>query len=93
MARYLKVLGILLCVLGLAGSIASGLAAANDEAYFKAAKAMERYPTNVLYVTEFRMAEPRHMLLIAGAAAAAPIGLVLGSICLGIGALLGRPER
>ena len=39
---------------------------------------------------EFKMAEPRHMLMIAGAFASAPIGLILGSICIGIGALLRR---
>jgi hypothetical protein len=44
----------------------------------------------VLYTTELKIAEPRHMLLIAGAFASAPIGFILGSICIGIGAVLRR---
>ena len=92
MARYLQVLGLLLCALGVAGSAWCAIGAGADEAYFKAAKALEKYPGNVLYTTEFKMAEPRHMLLLAGASASAPLGVILGSICIGIGAVLRRSD-
>lgn len=88
MARYLRILGSILCVLGILGSLWCTVAVIGDETYYDAARAMEKYPGNVLYTTEFKMAEPRHMLLVAGAAASAPAGLILGSICIGISALL-----
>jgi hypothetical protein len=93
MASYLRSLGWTLCVLGLLGSLYCGWGLTTDETYFKAAKALEKYPGNVLYTTEFKMAEPRHMLLLTGTTAAAPIGLILGSLCLGISAVLARLER
>jgi hypothetical protein len=88
MARYLHNLGILLCILGVAGTIWCTIGVLGDEAYYDAAKALEKYPNNVLYTTEFKMAEPRHMLLAAGASASAPVGIILGSICMGIAAVL-----
>lgn len=90
MARYLVRLGAVLAVLGVAGSVWCAFGVFDDEAYYGAAKALEKYPGNVLYTTEFKMAEPRHMLLIAGAWASAPLGLILGSICIGLGMLLDR---
>jgi hypothetical protein len=63
-----------------------------DEAYYRAVKGMEKYPSNVLFQTEMKMAEPRHMLLLAGTYGAVTTGLVLGSMCLGIAALLARPR-
>lgn len=92
MAQYLRSLGFLLCFLGIAGTLWCTTGVFGDEAYYNAAKALEKYPSNVLYTTEFKMAEPRHMLLTAGAFASAPIGLILGSVCIGIGALLRRSD-
>jgi len=88
--RYLHRLGILLCVLGIAGSIWCTIGVVGDTTYYDAAKAMEKYSNNVLYQTEFKTAEPRHMLLLSGAFSAAPAGLILGSICIGIAAVLRR---
>lgn len=90
MPGYLRALGILLAVLGVIGSTWCAQGVLGDEAFFRAAKALEKYPGNVLYTTEFKMAEPRHMLLLAGAWASAPLGIVLGSICFGLGSLLAR---
>ncbi|HEY2773735.1 MAG TPA: hypothetical protein VGK20_06760 [Candidatus Binatia bacterium] len=92
MAKYLRSLGILLCVLGIAGSIWCTAGTVGDDTYYDAARGMDKYPGNVLYKTEFKMAEPRHMLLVAGAFSSAPVGLILGSICLGISALLKRGQ-
>lgn len=88
MVGYLRILGALLVAGGIAGSLVCARAAANDEAYFRALKGLEKYPANVLYQTEFKMAEPRHMILLAGAWASAPTGLVFGSLCLGLASLL-----
>ena len=93
MASYLKGLGLLLCVLGVLGTLYCGYGVFTDEDYYRAARAMEKYPNNVLYTTELKMAEPRHMLLLTGAWASAPIGIILGSICIGISAILARLDR
>ena len=92
MSRYLKILGVTLIVLGIAGSAWCASGVFGDEAYYRAALALEKYPGNVLYTTEFKMAEPRHMLLMAGAAASAPLGLILGSLCVGLGSLVARMD-
>ncbi|RMD82631.1 MAG: hypothetical protein D6815_08730 [Candidatus Dadabacteria bacterium] len=88
MATYLKGLS---AVLVLAGLLASGLAwhaATTDEAYYKALRGLEKYPGNVLYKTELKMAEPRHLLLAATAAGAAPTALVIASGLLGLASAL-----
>jgi hypothetical protein len=90
MSSYLHRFGQALCILGVAGTIWCGIGMFTDETYYDAARAMDKYPGNVLYKTEFKMAEPRHMLLTAGTAGSAPVGIILGSICLGIAAILRR---
>jgi len=79
---------MVLCVLGVLGTLYCGWGVWTDEVYYRAALAMEKYPNNVLYTTELKMAEPRHMLLLTGTFASAPIGIILGSICMGIAAIL-----
>ena len=90
MVLYMRALGGLLVALGIAGSVLCWRGVASDEAYYRALKGVQKYPGNVLYQTEFKMAEPRHMLLLGGAFSSAPSGLVLGSICLGLASLLSR---
>lgn len=92
MALYMRALGSLLIALGIIGSISCWRGVAGDDAYYRALKGLEKYPANVLFQTEFKMAEPRHMLLLAGGYGAPAGGLVFGSMCLGIGALLARPR-
>jgi len=93
MVAYMRLLGIFLISLGMAGSLYAWGAAADDEAYFRAAKGLQKYPGNVLYQTEFKMAEPRHMLLLGAAYSAAPSGLVLGSLCLSAASILAAQRR
>jgi hypothetical protein len=88
----MRTLGSFLIVLGIVGTILCGRGVSADEAYYRALKGMEKYPGNVLFQTEFKMAEPRHMLLLAGTYSSAAVGIVLGSLCLGIGGLLARPR-
>lgn len=90
MATYLRALGSALIAMGVAASLYCGMAAHADEAYFRALRGLQKYPNNVLYQTELKMAEPRHMLLLAGAFTAAPAGFVLGSLCLGLAAVIRR---
>jgi len=89
----MRILGVVLITLGVVGSVVCWQSAAADEAYFKALKGLEKYPGNVLFQTEFKMAEPRHMLLLAGAYGSGSAGIVLGSICLALGAVLARTAR
>ena len=93
MVRYLNLLGSLLIVAGIGASAYLGYAAWTNEEYYAKMRALAKYPTNVLYVTEFKMAEPRQMLLVAGAFAAAPAGIVFGSLCLGLAGVIGRDRR
>lgn len=90
MAKYLRALGAALIAMGFVATVYCGLAARSDDAYFRAVLALQKYPNNVLYQTELKMAEPRHMLLLAGTFTAAPAGFVFGSLCLGIAAVLRR---
>ena len=90
MTLYLRALGSVLIVLGIVGSVYCWKQAADDDAYFRALKGLEKYPGNVLYQTEFKMAEPRHMMLLGGAYGLGATGVVLGSLCLGLGAVLSR---
>jgi hypothetical protein len=93
MAGYMRALGSLLIGLGILGTISCWRGVLADDAYYRAVKGMEKYPGNVLYQTELKMAEPRHMLLLAGAYGSVASGLVFGSLCLGVGALLARSQR
>lgn len=90
MVAYMRILGATLIVLGVAASVFCWRGARADEAYCRALRGLEKYPNNVLYQTEFKMAEPRHMLLLGGAFGCAPAGLVLGSLSLGIASILAR---
>ena len=93
MIAYMRALGLVLIALGIAGSVYCWRGAGADEAYFRAVKGVEKYPGNVLYQTELKMAEPRHMLLLAGAYGSAPAGLVLGSLSLSMGSVLSGVRR
>ncbi len=93
MAAYLKALALVVLLAGVAGSVLCWNAARSDEAYFRALKGLEKYPGNVLYKTELKMAEPRHLLLVAGAAGAAPLALVISSGLLGLAVVLERQRR
>jgi hypothetical protein len=93
MKTYLGLLGVVLIVSGFAASLYLAVLWNADEAYYQAAKALAKYPNNVLYQSELKMAEPRHMLLAFGAVGAGPCGLVFGSLCLGIATVLERLSR
>jgi hypothetical protein len=89
----MRALGWLLIVAGMAASALCSSGLLGDEAYYKALKGIEKYPNNVLYITDLKMAEPRHMLLLAGSFGSALAGLVFGSMCLALARLLNAPAR
>jgi len=91
-ATYLKSLALAVLLAGVAGSALCWNAARTDEAYFRALKGVEKYPGNVLYKTELKMAEPGHLLLVAGAVGAAPLAIVISSALLGLALVLERQE-
>ena len=93
MATYLRVLAVIVLLFGLAGSGLCWQGARGDAAYYKALRGAQRYPQNVLYKTELKMAEPRHFLLLAGAAGSAPAGIVVASMLGALASLLARPRR
>ena len=93
MERYLRLLGRLLIALGITASAYLGYAAWTNDDYYAKVRALEKYSTNVLYQTEFKMAQPRQMLLVTGAFSAAPAGVVFGSLCLGLSALIGKDRQ
>lgn len=88
MVRYMRTLGWVLIVAGIAGSLACWKGVAGDEAYYQALKGLSKYPNNVLYQTDLKMAEPRHMLLLTGSYGLATAGISIGSMCLALASLL-----
>ena len=93
MAIYMRVLGWSLIVVGLVASLACWRGVAGDDAYYRALKGLSKYPDNVLYVNDLKLAEPRHMLLLAGAYGFGTAGLVFGSMSLALSALIARPSK
>ena len=93
MAIFMKALGAVLILFGLYGTYTCANLAKNDDEYFRAVKGVEKYPGNMLYQTELRMAEPRHMLYLAGQYSSAPLGIIFGSQCFALGALLASARR
>jgi len=93
MATYMRVLGWSLIVAGFVASVVCWRGVNGDDAYYQALKGLSKYPNNVLYVTDLKLAEPRHMLLLAGTYGFGTTGLVLGSMCVALGSLAARSRK
>jgi len=93
MAVYLKSIALLVALLGvLTGSRFVSLVA-NDENYAKAVIMKERNAGNILFESEFRVAEAGHVFLIYSAVSCFLTALIGGSLLWGLGALHSKMDR
>lgn len=94
MAVYLKSVGALIALLGVVLGAVFVSRAVEDQAFYKAALARERNPGNVLFESEYRMAEAEHVFLLYSAVGCFLVAAIGGSLLWGLGALhakVGRP--
>ena len=90
MAGFLRALGILIVLIGLAVAGVSGWLLAGDEHFREVASAYARHPEHALFQTEYWTAAAKHYGLLATAVGGLLGGLSLGSILLALGELLRR---
>jgi hypothetical protein len=93
MAVYLKSIAGLVVLFGvLTGSRFVSLIA-NDENFAKAALGKERNAGNILYESEYRVAEAGHIFLIYSAVSSFMTALIGGSLLWGVGSLHSKIDR
>lgn len=95
MAAYLKSLAAVVVVLGVLMGVAFVQQATGDEAFRRARLMKERNPGNVLFESEFRVAEARRVFLFYSAVGCFLTAVIGGSLLWGVGSLhakLGRQE-
>jgi hypothetical protein len=92
-STYLRALGMVVLVVGLIVCLFATRAALGDDAYYRAAFALERHADNVLFQAEYQFALSRHAALIA-VAAVSGVGAVVGSaLLLAMGSIMRLLER
>jgi hypothetical protein len=93
MSSYLRLLGFALLIGGLVLAVVATRWALGDEAYFRAALALERHPDHILFQAEYHAALARHLAYIVTAALSALTAVLGSAIMLGIAAVLRRLDR
>jgi hypothetical protein len=93
MAIYLRVAGALVVALSVLCGAAFIREARGDEAYHRAKMMRERNAGNVLFESEFRVAEARHVFIIYSAVGCFLTALVGGSLLWGLGSLHAKIDR
>ena len=93
MAGYLKAMAVIVGLFGLFCGLGFGYQAVSDAEYSLKRLARERNPGNILFDTEFRVAEARHIFLVYSATGGFLITFVGGSLLWGLGALHSRLDR
>lgn len=93
MRSYLRGLGAVLLVGGLATCAVATIFAIGDETFFKAGEALERHPDHVLFQGEYYAALLRHIAYILTAIVGGLLGTVGSAVLFGIHAVLVRLDR
>jgi hypothetical protein len=93
MATCLKGLAATVALLGLLAGAGFLHRALSDAEYRRAALAKERNPGNVLFESEFRIAEARRVFLIYSAAACFLVAVLGGGILWAVGELHRKVDR
>lgn len=93
MPTYMRLLGSVLLIGGLAIAVVAAMAAIGDEAFFKAGEALARHPDHVLFQGEYYAALLRHIAYILTALLAGLLGTVGSAMLFGLHAVLRRLER
>lgn len=90
MSAWLRTLGALVVVLGLATAVVCTSLFLGDANYYEVVSAYERHPNHAIFQAEYWAASARHWSLLAAAIGGAFTGVTLGSLLLGVGELLRR---
>jgi hypothetical protein len=93
MAAYLKSVAVLVVVLAVLSGSQFVLLVIHDEEFRRAALMKERNAGNVLFESEYRVAEAGHVFLIYSAVSCFLIALIGGSLLWGVGALHSKVDR
>lgn len=93
MREYLRALGVLLLIGGLATCAVATSFAVGDEGFFKAGEALERHPDHVLFQGEYYAALLRHVAYILTAVVGGLLGTVGSAALFGLHAVLVRLDR
>ena len=93
MSVYLRVLAVVVLVGGIVLCVIATRLTLGDDAFFRAARALERHPDHILFQAEYHAALARHVAYIVTAVVAG-LGAFVGSALLfGLAAVLRRLER
>jgi hypothetical protein len=93
MPGFLRALGVLVMVLGLATASVSAWLLASDEHFREVAAAYARHPEHVLFQADYWKAAARHYGLLAATTGGLLGGLSLGGILVALAELLRRARR
>ena len=93
MAVYLKTVGAVVLVAGLLMGVGFVQRALGDEEYRRVALMRERNPGNVLFESEYRVAEARRIFVFYSAAGSFLIAVIGGSLLWGLGSLHTKIDR
>lgn len=93
MAAYLKAVAVIVALAGLLAGVRFVTLVKNDEAFARAAMMKERNAGNILFESEYRVAEAAHIFLVYSAVSSFLIALIGGSLLWGLGALHTKADR
>ena len=93
MAGYLKAVAVVVALAGLLSGARFVTLIRNDEAFARAAMMKERNAGNILFESEFRVAEAAHIFLLYSAVSSFLIALIGGSLLWGLGSLHEKTDR
>ena len=93
MRTYLRVLGSVLLLSGLAIGAVATTKAIGDEAFSNASEALARHPDHVIFQGEYYAALVRHIVYITTAILAGMLGIIGSAVLFGLHAILRRLER
>jgi len=93
MAVYLKTVAAIVAFAGVLVGVRFVTLVRNDEAFARAAMMRERNAGNILFESEYRVAEASHVFLVYSATSSFLIALIGGSLLFGLGALHSKIDR
>ncbi len=93
MSTYLKAMAVVVAIAGTLVGSAFLLRVLRDEAYAQAAMLRERNSGNLLFESEFRVAQAEHVFLAYSSIGSFLIALIGGSLLWGVGELHAKLDR
>jgi hypothetical protein len=90
---FLRGLAVLLLIGGIIACVMATQAALNDDAYFRAAAALDRHADHILFQAEYQAALARHAAYLVTAVVSAVAGVVGSAILFALAGVLSRLHR